>query len=240
MSIRKFIKRALGDELLGALDYYRHPQKRNYCGGPFNGQVFRKKIFMELIQNIQFTAIVETGTYRGTTTDYLHCASRLPVYTVERNARCVGFAKARFLTNRNIKISYDDSRSFLQRVVAEPWCRGQHVFFYLDAHWGADLPLAEELEIIFKSVDSASVMVDDFSVPGDDGYGFDGYGDGKVLNLGYLEQVRVQLQLAVFFPSERAEMESGSRRGCVILVRDAHMVEKMANMQTIRRHFGST
>ncbi len=60
------------------------------------------------------------------------------------------------------------------------------VFIYLDAHWEDDLPLAEELRIIAGAWRSAVVMIDDFQVSDDDGYGFDDFGPGKALTQSYL------------------------------------------------------
>jgi hypothetical protein len=55
------------------------------------------------------------------------------------------------------------------------------VFFHLDAHWEGDLPLQEEIEIILGRFPNFLIMIDDFRVPGDSGYGFDDYGRGKML-----------------------------------------------------------
>ena len=63
---------------------------------------------------------------------------------------------------------------------------GLTVFFYLDAHWNDDLPLADEIDIIFSRCPWAVVMIDDFEVPSDPGYQFDDYGPGKALVLGYI------------------------------------------------------
>jgi hypothetical protein len=234
--MKAFIRSILGDERLGVLDYYRHPQYRNYGGGPFNGQEFRRQIFLELIGNISFSAIVETGTYLGTTTDYLHASSRLPVFTAERNDRYFGFAKTRFRSNRNITMAHEDSRLFLRRLVSDPKFRQQHVFFYLDAHWERDLPLREELVIILETLQDAVVMVDDFKVPGDDGYGYDSYGEGKVLDLEYLAPIRSQLNLAAFFPARKSGEESGQKRGCVLLARDPGPAVSLRSMTTIKEY----
>jgi hypothetical protein len=58
---------------------------------------------------------------------------------------------------------------------------GRTILFYLDAHWNDDLPLEEELELIFSVHPHAVVMIDDFQVPDDPGYQFDEYGPGKAL-----------------------------------------------------------
>jgi hypothetical protein len=111
------------------------------------------------------------------------------------------------------------------------------VFFYLDAHgWGA-LPLAEELALAFRHWPAAVVMVDDFQVPGDAGYGFDDYGDGEALTLGYLAGHRV-LPPHVWFPACASEHESGARRGCVVLAGAPDVARRVDQVQTLRRWNG--
>ena len=97
---------------------------------------------------------------------------------------------------------------------------GSTLFFYLDAHWNADLPLAEELEIVFARCPAAVVMVDDFQVPDDPGYGYDDYGPGKTLTPDYIAPMVASHDLAAFYPATPATEESGERRGCVVLARD--------------------
>jgi hypothetical protein len=81
------------------------------------------------------------------------------------------------------------------------WARNQGLFVYLDAHWDDNLPLAEELAIVFAVCRNAIVMVDDFQVPFDDGYGYDDYGTGKSLIADYIEPVVAAHSLGVFYPS---------------------------------------
>ncbi len=145
---------------LGAIDYYRIPDSRE----PFNGQHHRRPMFEEIIATCRPKALVETGTFRGTTTEFM-AATRLPLYTVESRARRFGYARQRLKGFANVKLTCGDSRTF------------------------KDLPLAEEIDIIFSGWRKAIVMIDDFQVPGDDGYSFDDYGPGKTLTAGYLSDL---------------------------------------------------
>ena len=95
------------------------------------------------------------------------------------------------------------------------------VFAYLDAHWGPDLPLREELEIIAAHWKRAVVMVDDFEVPGDSGYGFDDYGDGAALTESYLRRAAALGSWTVRYPVAPSTVETGSRRGCCVLTSPA-------------------
>lgn len=216
----------------GALKYYTLPKLKNGCGGPFNAQTFRQQIFLELIRNINFSAIVETGTYRGTTAAYMHEFSQLPVYTVELSPEFYGYAKTRFRLHKKISLSHADSRAFLRRLSADADLIGKQIFFYLDAHWGEELPLLEEIEIIFRNWRKAVIMIDDFKVPDDKGYSYDDFGPGKALTLDYLSPLN-QLGFATFFPSKRADLETGKKRGCVVIARSPDLIEKLKELDSL-------
>ncbi len=217
------------------IDYLRFPELSASWGGPFNAQTFRQQIFLELIRNIEFSAIVETGTFRGTTTEYLHESSGVPVYTVEEIPRYYGYAKARFLLNGKIIVRRGDSRKFLMKIAGKSRLAQRSVFFYLDAHGNEYLPLREEMEIIFDNWRDAVVMIDDFKVPGDDLYDYDDYGIGKVLSLEYLDSLS-HLKLEAFFPAMSAELETGQKRGCVVLAIDVGIIQKLKQLHTLVLH----
>jgi hypothetical protein len=216
------LRRLLGPRIVGYLDYYRFPERRGTWGGPFNGQEFRQALFQQLIQTVMPAAIVETGTYLGTTTE-LFAGTGLPVFTIEGHARNYGFARARLRRYRNVALCYGDSRTQLKRLFDGPLASfgNKNLFCYLDAHWNDDLPLAEELDIIFSRSQSVIVMIDDFQVPGDSGYSYDDYGPGKVLNSEYINPAVQCYGLALFLPATPSREETGARRGCAVLCREA-------------------
>ena len=80
-------------------------------------------------------------------------------------------------------------------------------------------------------------MIDDFQVPDDPGYGFDDYGEGKVLNLDYLRDVISKFDISVFFPICRSEQETGAKRGCVVLARGL-MADALTKLVTLREFKG--
>ena len=59
--------------------------------------------------------------------------------------------------------------------------------FHVEAMLRHHLPLADEIEIISGGWPDFVIMIDDFCVPGDDGYEFDDYGPGRRLDVEYLE-----------------------------------------------------
>lgn len=235
LKLQNLIKQVLSDKAMGMLDYYRLSSLDDRFGGPFNGQTIRQKIFIKLTESIRFSAIVETGTCYGTTTDYMQRLTRLRVYTVEMSPRPYGYAKIRFMFNARVKVYLGDSRCFLKRLVEEEVIHNKQVFFYLDAHWDSDLPLKEEVNTIFENWPDSVVMIDDFCVPGDNGYGYDNYGDGQSLNIKYLSD-NIDIGLAAFFPTIKSNDETGARRGCVILAKNQALILALSKMDLLIKH----
>ena len=235
-SAKRIGRRILDERILGVVDYYIYPERRNSWGGPFNGQPFRQELFLAMIDVVKPTVIIETGTYLGTTTDFM-AATDLPVFTVEGHARNYGFARARLWRRRNVKLFLGDSRQVLRSLFAGPLRNilNCSLFFYLDAHWNADLPLGAELDIIYTCCASAVVMIDDFHVPDEAGYGYDDYGSGNAITFDYIRRVLERYQLTIYYPSIPAIKEGGRRRGCAVLVRDLQQNEAMDSLSTLRR-----
>src|SRR5262249_49904519 len=145
--MKAIIGRLLGEKAIGVIKYISFPSQGAAWGGPFNGQTVRQALFHDIIINSRPHAIVETGTYLGTTTDFL-ADTGLQVYSIESDPRHYGFARARLWRRRNVKLLQGDSRKTLYKLIDGPLhaLTGGSLFFYLDAHWNDDLPLAEELE----------------------------------------------------------------------------------------------
>ena len=151
--IRRALRSVLGNDAaemcIGAVEYTLRPD-RGLLRGPFNGQRSRQELFQSLVGKLAPAAIIETGTYLGTTTELL-AATGVPIFSVESHSRCYGFSKVRFWRRRNVHLLRGDSRAALRMWFDGPLrsARNRSLFVYLDAHWCDDLPLAEELEIVF-------------------------------------------------------------------------------------------
>ena len=61
-------------------------------------------------------------------------------------------------------------------------------------------------------------MIDDFRVPGDDGYGYDDYGSGKKIEIDYIKDIITKYKLKIFSPKISSSQETGEKRGCAILL----------------------
>lgn len=232
--IKNLTKRALGPKLLGVLDYYRFPESRQSWGGPLNGQQQRQSMVSALIDHLDIGVIVETGTYRGTSTEFFADLCSGLVFTIEADQRLYGYSRARLFRRRNVVSLLDDSRNGLRGLIGDTRLQGKRILFYLDAHWGTDLPLAEEIDLIFSNWDEAVVLVDDFQALGDPGYGYDDYGEGKALTLKYIKKFQNNFNLNVFFPAAGSSQETGAKRGCVLLVANPLLSQKISALAELQ------
>jgi predicted O-methyltransferase YrrM len=198
----------------GQLDFVAEPEM-DVWGGAFNGQEGRQGIFEQLLEVLKVTAIVETGTFRGTSTAYM-AKFGLPLYSCELNPRYFRYASQRLSPLANVHLTLSDSRPFLRGLFDQKTLPNGTVLFYLDAHWESDLPLWEEIDLIFSHSPQAVIMVDDFRVPTDSGFSYDDYGRGKCLSVSNLYAAAV-IRPSLFFPSSPSGHETGATRGCVVL-----------------------
>src|SRR5439155_1380246 len=148
-----------------------HRQFFDPWGGAMNGQTARIEIVRTLIHSVRPVGIIETGTYRGTTTEWF-AGFGIPVLTIETDERAFRFARRRLAQFPNVRVVHGASVASLATVPRER----DPVFCYLDAHRAANLPLRGELQTIFDRMPRAVVLIDDFAIPDDPGYGFGDYG----------------------------------------------------------------
>ena len=234
--IKSLIFRMLGGRNIGRLDYLLGRQSKNPWGGPFNGQNFRQRIYTDIMSRMDFRAIVETGTFRGTTTEFF-AKSDLPVYSVELDPRAYGYASLRFFNRRDqVHLFHGNSPEFLRGLANNPDFPKSKVFFYLDAHVQGssryhEPPVVEEVEIIFTNWTEAVVMIDDFEVPGT-AYSHIDYGPGRVLNLAYLEPLKY-LRSFAFFPALGPQEETGAKRGWVVLCREDTITQMLSGISSL-------
>jgi hypothetical protein len=235
--LTKAARALLPRQTYGALRYRLTPHLGVGWGGPFNGQAKRCHLFSLLIHELTPASVVETGTYLGTTTEWI-AAFNIPTYSCEASPENYGFSKSRLQKYSNVNIMQLDSRKALAQLFRGElkYLTDKPILFYLDAHWEKDLPLAEELELIFSNCRNAVVLIDDFQVIDDLGYGFDNYGPGKSLTLNYIGRQIESHKLSVYFPITPSQKETGAKRGCVVLADDQLMGPVVDRVPLLRRY----
>lgn len=203
-----------------------------------NGQFSKHRIFSALRERLSFDAYVETGTYFGNTTLFLAGCGK-PVYTVESNPQYYRKASELVSSYPLVHLFLDDSPRFLQQLLSEAIALQDLVFFYLDAHWYAPLPLEEEIRQIAARHPYGVVMIDDMKVEGDDGYGYDSNGDQEEISLVYLQSALSESNWQVFFPSMPSALDHNGTdilmpRGTAIAACDEGIVSILQSMSDLR------
>jgi hypothetical protein len=227
------VARRLPPRLQGLAEYHLRPGVREQWGGAFNGQHGRRAMIRELVSALPLAAVVETGTFRGATTEFFWRHTPVPVHSVELSPRFYHYARRRLRSRPRVHLALGDSRAFLCDLAARPGFPAARVLFYLDAHWYDDLPLVEEIEIICGHWTEVAMVIDDFEVPGDPGYAVDDYGPGKRLSLELLGPLGAR-GLTAFFPALPSAGETGLRRGAVVLA-DEPAAAILARLPSLRR-----
>ncbi|WP_433464014.1 hypothetical protein [Spirillospora sp. CA-128828] len=158
--------------------FYRVPRvgqlRLSDGGGPFGFDIHLALLVHQLIDMLGCDAICETGSFVGDTTHYL--AARypdLPVYSCDIDPRHVAVTRRRLARHGNATVKCCDS----PRLVAEVAGRHARPLCFLDAHWGAQWPLVQELELLATRAPSggAVAVVHDFDI-GHPRFSYDSYG----------------------------------------------------------------
>ena len=184
---------------------------------PFNGQLRRTDKILTLLEQFAPTIVIETGTYLGITTDFLASVTNARIFTIEVQQSHASLAAIRFHnsgTSQSIELHVGDSAREVPEILSELNSRRELIFAYLDAHWDETLPLMAELDAFEKVVGPCVLVIDDFEIPNQPGYGFDQYGDFRVS----IELISRSSQFKVWVPSESHLRETGARRGTAYLI----------------------
>jgi hypothetical protein len=183
-----------------------------------NGQQKRKEIVELICDRFRPELAIETGTFFGSTTGYLATLLDVPVISSEIRNRYYHVARRMLRNLPNVEVRLQDSRSLLRDLASDQNLSGKRTFFYLDAHWYDDLPLADELDIIAARWPEFVAVIDDFEVPDAPGYGYDDYGAGRRLDLSLIDAAMKKHDLQAFFPRAPSQEETGQRRGCCVVI----------------------
>ena len=142
---------------------------------PWNGDGYLAAEVLRLKAAHGLNAAIETGTCLGSTTCWL-AENFDKVNTCDVNGQFLDIAYARTSGYAGrISFAHGDSASQLRRSAP----RG---FYFLDAHWGPNCPLLDELEAIAEAKVKPCIIIHDFQVPGTD-FGFDKMPDGRPFSL---------------------------------------------------------
>ena len=231
------IARALGHYVSPALKgwarYVRGSYKDFYpFGSAMNGQTARLEAVRQIIHACKIEFILETGTFRGTTTEWL-AGFGAPVISIEVHVPSYEFSRRRLAKFKNVAVKLGNSVDVLRSVLPE-FKQDVRTLVYLDAHWENYLPLKEEINLVTSHFRNFVIVIDDFQVPADPGYTFDDYGAGKALTEEYLETCR-NPRLTKFYPAGPSMEETGMRRGWIVLTADSGLAATLNNIVLLKR-----
>ncbi len=181
-------------------------------GEPFNGQATRTRTVDLLVREFSPGTMIETGTFLGFTTRRL-AGYGVRTYTVEVSRRFRYAARFALRDLDNVTMIWGDSAAGLRHLAPKQEVR--RPLAYLDAHWEEEVPLDAELECLLSNWDDVLIVIDDFRVPDDPGYGYDIY-SGIPLSL---DELSLPGDALVAYPAVAATEETGSRRGTVYLAK---------------------
>ena len=129
----------------------------------------REKLFLKY--NFSSGAWIETGTYKGETTEFLSTICER-VYSIEAQEALYHSAKKRLSYKNNIHLVLGTSEECLENVINS--IKNDKVSFWLDAHFSKGgtfegskhCPVLEELDVIKKHLskfNEINILIDDFS-----------------------------------------------------------------------------
>jgi predicted O-methyltransferase YrrM len=155
-----------------------------YFRNAFNYEPAFCKAIQVLQNKFNFTMVVETGTYMGNTTEYF--SSVFPkVLTFEVRDDYAAQARENLEGLDNIEMFVGSSGKHLGVFLKRN--RKEKVLLYLDAHWGANWPLRDEILNTAQVLpDNCVIIIDDVKVPGED-IDFDSY-DGQECSYEYVKE----------------------------------------------------
>jgi hypothetical protein len=235
--LRTLVKRALSalpDRIQGGLEYWFRPSLASGFG-VLNGQRIRQSIFHRILTGIAIGQIIETGTFRGTTTEYF-AKTGIPIHSIEVSGKFWQYSKLRLRSVDNVTLYHGSSVSQLPEICRRLASQKSPTFVYLDAHWDDYLPLREEIEILSELLPRSVIMIDDFEVPEDGGYRFDDYGDGNRISLEYLREAKIFSPLFTYFPALSANEETGEKRGMCVATFTPEINSQLGRIEQLRYH----
>jgi hypothetical protein len=157
----------------------------------FHSDVIYQQLVVELLNAFTFSSFVETGTFRGYSTEHIAMRfPKLPIITAEVMQETYDVVKPALSRYPNIEQMLGSSDECIAKMIAQKKL-GNQPLFYLDAHWEEYWPLNAELDHIASERMRTAIVIDDFQVPGHPQFEFDSYpktrdSDSGPANLQYI------------------------------------------------------
>jgi len=218
------------------LGVFAHRARAFVTGKPyfFNRQRMRLRVFRDISARILFENYVETGTYLGLTTRFLAGEAKrrqASVYSCEINDDYYRIAKGTVGAIENVSLHCGNSVDFLRSLSAK--VSEEVNFVYLDAHGRSYLPLRDEL-LVLRNWPKTVIMIDDFKVPHDEGFGWDKYDEEREICMRYIAGSIDST--AIYFPAYEAAAEGAAiARGYCVISTSGRYADMLDEISLLRR-----
>lgn len=188
---------------------------------PFNGDTFICDEFLSIKSRFNIDTAIETGSCMFTTTKWL-CENFDFVWTVEINPEYAEYGEHKIAEFSNVcSFVGVDSVNFINGL-KDQIKKDQICIFFLDAHWGANCPLLDELKGIanLNLHHPPVIAIHDFYTNHPDELGYDVY-NGNALSKDYIDNALKMLELSYgctyYSYFNTPDRSTGAKRGIVYL-----------------------
>ena len=183
----------------------RHPSINNldWWSLPFGGNYRYLSTMIQILDWYNPLYIIETGTFVGTTTKFFSKFSS-EVFSIEISNEFIEIARKNLNNSPNITLVQGDSPAKIKNLIDNHINKDKKVFFYLDAHWEANLPLQAEVSLILQYFLDFIIVIDDFKNEFDTDFSYDSY-NGIAIDHQLIHAI--DPQLACFIPQYLAKSE---------------------------------
>lgn len=180
----------------------------------FHGDTKLAEITTTFINQNNIDLIVETGTSVGYTTEFF-ARFNIPVVGTEIGNEVYTEATQRLNAYPHVKVILGDSTDTLKNIL--PPYKNKRVFFFLDSHFGDDLSLNRELDVIDDTGVIPFISIHDFKVP-DTTLGYDKW-DSMEYDFETFKPYfdKIYKKFKGYKYSYNDDSALGARRGCIFI-----------------------
>lgn len=179
----------------------------------FNQDTILQKTFADLVAEVSPTLILETGTHRADTTEYL-ASFEVPVISTEINSDFFNISSDKLKNKSNVKLLLGDSATALRDNFS--LLENENILAFLDSHLLNDTVLERELELLAEVKSKPTIIIHDFFVPGKD-FGYDTW-DGHRYDYEFYKSYFDKIYGVDNYEYRYNQEAVGARRGVIIVL----------------------
>lgn len=179
----------------------------------FNGDIQLQQLFSNIINNYDFDIIIETGTHKGETTEFL-CSFQKHVISTEIVPEFHNTVKEKLKNLVNLTLLLGDSATSLESIFFA--IKDKKIIAFLDSHCFNDTVLERELELFTQLTHKPTLIIHDFYVPGTS-LGYDSW-DGHRYDIDFYKKYFDRLYgHDEYSYSYNDDSATGARRGIILI-----------------------